>query len=128
MRLLLDTHLLLWAARGEPRMPSRALELINHPTNDLLFSAANIWEVVIKNSLGRDDFRVNPQVLRARLLENGYAELPILSKHALFVAGLPDLHRDPFDRILIAQALVEQVTLVTGDAALGRYSTSIVTV
>ena len=80
-----------------------------------------IWEIAIKRALGRDDFRVEPRVLRRGLLDNGYTELPITSEHAVSVDGLPDLHRDPFDRILLAQALSEGVTLVTADAQLARF-------
>lgn len=121
MKLLLDTHLLLWAA-GEPkRLPAAARKLINDARNELLFSAASLWEIVIKRSLGRDDFRVDPRLLRRGLLDNGYAELPISGEHALAVDGLPSLHKDPFDRLLVAQAQVESVTLLTADPLLGRY-------
>jgi PIN domain nuclease of toxin-antitoxin system len=123
---MLDTHLLLWAASGASELPAAAAALINDPTRDLAFSAANIWEVVIKSSLGRPDFKVNPHLLRTRLIENGYAELPITSEHTLALANLPDLHKDPFDRILIAQALVEGFTLLTADAVIASYPGPIV--
>lgn len=122
MKLLLDTHLLLWAA-GEPRrLPAAARKLINDARNELLFSAASLWEVIIKRSLGREDFRVDPRLLRRGLLDNGYAELPVSGEHALAVDGLPPLHKDPFDRILIAQSMVESVTLLTADPLLPNYS------
>jgi PIN domain nuclease of toxin-antitoxin system len=121
MKLLLDTHLLLWAA-GEPkRLSAAARKLIGDSRNELLFSAASLWEIVIKRSLGRDDFRVDPRLLRRGLLDNGYAELAVGGDHALAVDGLPSIHKDPFDRLLVAQAQVESVTLLTSDPLLGRY-------
>ncbi len=121
MRLLLDTQLLLWAAGQPQRLSAAALELLNDPLNVLLFSAASIWEIAIKSTLGRDHFRVDPRLLRRRLLDNGYAELPVTSQHAVNIDSLPPLHKDPFDRLLLAQALSEGITLVTGDARLARY-------
>lgn len=121
MKLLLDTHLLLWAA-GEPRrLTAAARKLLNDARNELLFSAASLWEIAIKRSLGREDFRVDPRLLRRGLLDNGYAELAISGEHALAVDGLPPLHKDPFDRILIAQSMVESVTLLTFDPLLAQY-------
>ncbi len=121
MRFLLDTQLLLWAA-GEPRkLPARARTLIANETHALHFSVASLWEVVIKRSLGRDDFVVDPHLLRRGLLEHGYAEVPVAGEHALALAGLPLLHRDPFDRLLVAQAAVEGMTLLTTDRQLARY-------
>lgn len=121
MKLLLDTHVLLWAA-GEPtRLTTSARRLLNHADNELLFSATSLWEIALKRTLGRDDFRVDPRVLRRGLLDNGYVELPITSEHAVTVDVLPPLHRDLFDRLLIAQALAEGVTLVTSDAQVARY-------
>ena len=122
MKLLLDTQLLLWAA-GEPqRLSAAARKQIDNPKNELLFSAASLWEIAIKNSLGRDDFRVEPRLLRRGLLDNGYAELPVTSQHAVNIDGLPPLHKDPFDRLLVAQATCEGITLLTGDTQLARYS------
>ncbi|MEZ5614379.1 MAG: type II toxin-antitoxin system VapC family toxin [Rhodocyclaceae bacterium] len=121
MKLLLDTHLLLWAA-GEPkRLSAAARKLIGDARNELLFSAASLWEIVIKRSLGREDFRVDPRLLRRGLLDNGYVELPISGEHALTVDGLPPVHKDPFDRILVAQSIVESVTLLTSDPLLAKY-------
>lgn len=115
MILLLDTHLLLWAA-GEPeRLSEEAKSLILNPDNRLWFSAASLWEITIKNSLGRRDFHVDPHILRRGLLENGYDELPIMGTHTLAVAHLPPIHRDPFDRILVAQAESEGVLLLSAD-------------
>jgi PIN domain nuclease of toxin-antitoxin system len=121
MKLLLDTHLLLWAA-GEPgRLPARARALIKDPANELLFSAASLWEIAIKCGLGRDDFRVDPRLLRRGLLDNSYGELPITSEHAVATESLPSIHRDPFDRILVAQATVEGITLLTVDPVVAQY-------
>jgi len=121
MKLLLDTHLLLWAA-GEPRrLPKQARILIDNPDNELLFSAASLWEVVIKRGLGREDFAVDARLLRRGLLDNGYSELPIISHHVVAIDGLPPIHKDPFDRILVAQATVEGVTLLTIDSVVSQY-------
>lgn len=120
MKLLLDTRLLLWAA-GEPeKLSVPARELLEDARNDLLFSAASIWEVAIKNSLGREDFFVEPNVLRRGLLDNSYQELPIESTHGAAVGGLPAIHKDLFDRILVAQATTEGMTLLTSDGLLVR--------
>ncbi|KQY33890.1 type II toxin-antitoxin system VapC family toxin [Rhizobium sp. Root483D2] len=121
MRFLLDTHILIWAAGDINLLPHDVRLLIEDGSNDLLFSPASIWEIAIKHGLGRDDFRTDPFVLRYRLLENGYIELPINSEHAIAIAGLPLLHKDPFDRILIAQAIIEGVVLITVDDMVLRY-------
>ena len=125
MKLLLDTHLLLWAAGAPKRLSPAARKLINDPANELLYSAASLWEIAIKRALGREDFRVDPRALRRGLLENGYAELAISGEHVLAVDALPALHKDPFDRILVAQSLAESVTLLTGDPQVARYSDTI---
>jgi PIN domain nuclease of toxin-antitoxin system len=121
MKVLLDTHLLLWAA-GEPRrLPAPARALIKDPANELVFSAASLWEIAIKRQLGREDFRVEPRLLRRGLLENSYSELPITSEHTVALDSLPPIHRDPFDRILVAQAMVEGIPLLTVDPVVARY-------
>ena len=121
MNLLLDTHLLLWAA-GEPhRLSARARAMIDDPANKLVFSAASIWEIAIKRGLGREDFRADPRLLRRGLMDNGYVELPVRSEHAVAIDNLPSIHKDPFDRLLIAQATVEGVVLLTVDPVLARY-------
>ncbi|MBS1032802.1 type II toxin-antitoxin system VapC family toxin [Gluconobacter cerinus] len=121
MKLLLDTHLLLWAA-GEPdRLSVRARSLMEDQDNDLVFSAASLWEVTIKAGLGRADFQIDPHLLRRGLIENGYEELPVTGQHALAVGQLPDVHRDPFDRILVAQATVEGLLLLTHDPLVQAY-------
>ncbi len=122
MKLLLDTHLLLWAAEGFEYLPSDAQTLMNEPENELFFSVASLWEVVIKCGLGREDFKVDPRILRRSLLDNGYHELPILSEHAVAIGALPPIHKDPFDRLLVAQAIVEGITLLTADARVAEYS------
>jgi len=121
MKLLLDTHLLLWAAGHPNRLSATALKLINAPANELLFSAASVWEVAIKRGLGRSDFQVDPRLLRRGLLDNGYSELPVLSDHVVAIDSLPPLHKDPFDRLLVAQATVEGITLLTTDSVVAQY-------
>ncbi|MTE01763.1 PIN domain-containing protein [Paracoccus sp. YIM 132242] len=121
MNLLLDTHLLLWSAFRPDRLSRDAATMIADPGNSLWFSAASIWEVAIKRALDRPDFRVDPGVLRAGLLANGYAELPIAGRHCLGLSGMPGIHADPFDRILIAQALAEGMMLLTSDARIKAY-------
>ena len=125
MRLLLDTHLLLWAA-GEPRRLSRkARTAIADPANTLFFSAASLWEVAIKSSLGRADFQVDAVQLLRGLVGNGYEELPVTGRHAAEVALLPDLHADPFDRMLVAQARAEGLLLLTADDQVAQYLTPV---
>lgn len=121
MKLLLDTQLLLWAAGQPERLSARARKLLDDPQNELLFSAASLWEIAIKSTLGREDFQVEPRLLRRGLLDNGYVELPVTSEHAVGIDTLPPHHKDPFDRLLVAQALVEGVVLLTADAKLALY-------
>lgn len=121
MKLLLDTHLLLWAAGDPGRLSDTASALISAPENELFFSAASLWEIAIKRGLGRSDFKVDARVLRRGLLDNGYSELPIGSEHAVAIDSLPPIHKDPFDRILVAQATVEGITLLTIDALVAQY-------
>jgi PIN domain nuclease of toxin-antitoxin system len=128
MKLLLDTHLLLWAANEPKRLPKAARTLIENLENEVLFSAASLWEIAIKSGLGREDFRVNARLLRRGLLDNGYTEVPITSEHAVSIDQLPVAHKDPFDRILVSQALVEGVTLLTNDKKLRTYPGPIRTV
>jgi PIN domain nuclease of toxin-antitoxin system len=121
VKFLLDTHLLLWAAAEPRRLSKQARALIDNPDNDLLFSAASLWEVAIKRGLGREDFKVDARLLRRGLLDNGYGELPIISDHVVAIDSLPPIHKDPFDRILVAQATVEGVTLLTVDSVVSQY-------
>ena len=121
MKLLLDTHLLLWAADSIERVPTGARALMADPENELLFSVASISEVAIKRGLNRPDFQVDARMLRRGLIDNGYHELPILSEHVLAIDALPPIHKDPFDRLLIAQAMIEGITLLTNDATVAQY-------
>lgn len=121
MKFLLDTHLLLWAAGHPNRLSAAARKLIDNPLNELSFSAASIWEVAIKRGLGRSDFQADPRLLRRGLLDNGYNELPILSEHVVAIDSLPPIHKDPFDRLLVAQAGVAGITLLTSDAVMAHY-------
>lgn len=121
MRLLLDTHLLIWVAEGSARLPALARTLIEDPASTPVFSIASLWEIAIKRSLGRSDLKIDSRILYRGLIESGYEELPVLGKHAVAVEGLPLIHKDPFDRLLVAQATVEGVTLLTCDALVARY-------
>lgn len=121
MKLLLDTQLLIWAAGFPDRMSAEARALIADTGNDLLFSAASLWEVAILSPLGRDEFDVDARLLRRGLLDNGYGELPVSSEHAVAVDGLPSIHKDPFDRLLVAQSMVEGITLLTTDDMVAQY-------
>ncbi len=131
MNYLLDTHLLLWSAgwdQADPKgsgLSATAARLIADTSHTIYFSAASIWEIAIKASLGREDFKVDPGLIRRGLLENAYSELPVTSEHAAAVCRLPALHKDPFDRLLIAQAQVEGLMLLTSDATVARYPGSI---
>lgn len=130
MKALLDTHLLLWAAvadadiQSNSALSAEARALIENESNELFFSPASVWEVAIKNALGKRDFRVDPHLFRRALLDNGYNELSITSLHAATVANLPDHHKDPFDRMLIAQATVEGIPLFTSDETVATYAAS----
>lgn len=121
MKFLLDTHLLLWAAGQPERLSKSARELIENPDNVLYFSAASIWEIAIKSSLGREDFKADSRLIRRGLIDNGYQEIAISSEHAAGVQALPLVHKDPFDRLLIAQSLSEGMPLVTVDPLLSQY-------
>ena len=121
MKVLLDTHLLIWAANSPKRIPAGTRELTDDERNEIFFNVASIWEVAIKRSLQRNNFDVDPRLLRRGLLDQMYVELNINSHHALQLLSLPPLHRDPFDRILIAQATVEGITLLTADPLIKQY-------
>lgn len=124
MKLLLDTHILLWSA--EDKLPTSAAHYLLDESNELYFSPVNIWEIAIKNGLKRADFNVELYALYSGLLNNGYEELHITSRHTLAVADLPDIHKDPFDRVLIAQAMVEGMKLVTSDSRIAQYSAPVI--
>jgi PIN domain nuclease of toxin-antitoxin system len=120
LKLLLDTHLPLWGA-AESRLSNDAKARINDPNSEVLFSPVSIWEIAIKSRLGGPDFNIDAAAFRRELFEFGYTELTINGLHAAAVGRLPDLHRDPFDRLLIAQAMVEGITLFSADEAVLRY-------
>lgn len=125
MKLLLDTHVLLWASASSTRLPRGARELLEDGGNDVYYSAASIWEIAIKAALGRVDFRVDLATLLPTLPDQGLIELSVTAQHAAAVAKLPLIHRDPFDRLLIAQSIAEPLTLLTNDATLGRYASNV---
>jgi PIN domain nuclease of toxin-antitoxin system len=124
VRILLDTHILIWAAAGT--LPKDAVSYVADPDNILFFSPANIWEIVIKKGLDRSDFQLDPYALYRGCLDNGYGELVITNRHALAIGELPQIHKDPFDRILLAQALVESISLLTSDEKLSAYPGDII--
>ena len=121
MKLLVHTHILLWIAGVSRRLPASARDVIEDTSNVIFFSTASIWEVAIKARLGYDDFAVDARKLRSNLIENNYQELPILGEHALGVANLPDIHKDPFDRIMIAQSFIEGLVMLTADRTVAKY-------
>ena len=121
MNFLLDTHLLLWAAGKPDQLSSEARELLLDLSNELWFSPASLWEITIKRSLNRADFRVDTRRLWRMLLSHGYRQLTISSEHVIAVGDLVPLHNDPFDRVLIAQARVEAITLLTADSVVASY-------
>ena len=121
MNLLLDTHLLVWTATRPERLSARARALLDDPANTLFFSAVSIWEIGIKRRLDRLDFQLDPSRLRGQLLVNDYRELDFISRHGIAVQDLPLLHRDPFDRALIAQARSEDLTLMSSDSDIADY-------
>jgi PIN domain nuclease of toxin-antitoxin system len=122
VKLLLDTHLLLWIANDDPKLPAEARVAVENPEVTPYFSVVSIWEIVIKNALGRSDFKVDARVLRRELIDAGYEELQVKGQHALEVEQLPLIHHDPFDRLLIAQAISEGIFLMTHDNAIAQYS------
>ena len=122
MRILLDTHVLIWSLHHVERLPSDLCEALSRRENDVYFSAASIWEIAIKTALRRFDFNYRPDDIAAAARETGFAELPVSASQASQVAYLPPIHGDPFDRLLIAQALSMPATLVTANAVLSAYS------
>jgi PIN domain nuclease of toxin-antitoxin system len=121
MRFLLDTHLVIWIPVSGPRLSRSARVLLGDPANEFIFSVVSLWEVAIKRSIGKIDSKIDPRIIRRELLAVGYDELPVLAQHAVEVDALPFIHKDPFDRLLIAQAIVEGITLLTVDATVARY-------
>ena len=121
MRILLDTHLLLWAMAASRKLPRTVKTQLLASTNEIYYSAASLWEIAIKQGLGRKDFKIDIDALMAALPASGFIELPITALHATGVAQLPAIHKDPFDRLLVAQSMAEPMTLLTNDAVLGGY-------
>ncbi len=126
MNLLLDTHVALWAIADSPKLPLKARELIASPRTNVWISTASIWEIAIKYSLGRGDMPISGQAALRYFSESGYRQLPIEAEHAVAIEDLPAHHSDPFDRILVAQALVEPMRLMTHDATVALYSDTII--
>ncbi|MBP6900110.1 MAG: type II toxin-antitoxin system VapC family toxin [Burkholderiaceae bacterium] len=126
MNLLLDTHVALWAISDSPRLPPKARELLVSAKTTVWVSAASVWEIAIKHGLGRGDMPVSAQDALRYFQDSGYRILAIEAEHAAAVEQLPSHHSDPFDRILIAQALVEPMRLMTHDTLVARYSDTII--
>jgi PIN domain nuclease of toxin-antitoxin system len=121
VRLLLDTHILLWVIAESRKLSRPAREFIGDPAHELAFSAVSLWEIAIKAGLRRADFQIDVGSVRKRLFDNGYSEIAATGAHAAALANLPLIHKDPFDRLLMAQATVEGLTLVTGDPVVAKY-------
>jgi PIN domain nuclease of toxin-antitoxin system len=128
VRVLLDTQLLLWAAAKSRRIPKQARQILESRANEIYFSAASIWEIAIKLALRRRDFDVDLERLRPALAEMEFLELPVTAAHAAGVVSLPAIHKDPFDRMLLAQGLAEAARLITTDLALARYGSAVLLV
>jgi len=124
VKLLLDTHMLIWSAAD--KLPLTAAKYILDETNELFFSPASIWEIIIKRGIGRQDFFIDPYRLYHGLLDNGYTEMTITTRHALAVDSLPNVHKDPFDRILLGQSIAEGISLLTSDSVLAKYSAPVI--
>ena len=121
MKFLLDTEFVLWVPIDDRRIGGQAREILTDSANQFVFSVSSIWEIAIKKALRRQDFQFDPREIRRLLIENGYEELTLQSRHVVAVDSMAPIHKDPFDRILIAQAMVEGITLLTSDATIARY-------
>jgi PIN domain nuclease of toxin-antitoxin system len=121
LRFLLDTHFVVWVPVNDDRISRQARTILNDPANQFVFSVSSIWEIAIKRGLQRRDFLFDPREIRRQLIENGYEELTLQSRHVVAVDSMASIHKDPFDRILIAQAMVEGITLLTADPAIAQY-------
>jgi PIN domain nuclease of toxin-antitoxin system len=113
--------LLLWATEASPRLPAAARRLMTDPANEPVFSVASIWEIAIKHSKGNPGFHAEPTLVRNELLANGYTELDVTGPQVIATSTLPPIHKDPFDRLLIAQAMIEGITLLTADVNIAQY-------
>ncbi len=125
MRVLVDTQLLLWAAAKSRRLPRQARQILESRPNEIYFSAASIWEIAIKLALGRRGFDLDLERFRAALPEMDFQELPVTAAHAASVVSLPPIHKDPFDRMLVAQSISETLRFMTTDGALGQYGSTV---
>ena len=125
MRVLLDTPMLLWAAAMSARLPGQARMLLEDASNEVYCSVASLWEIAIKSALRRPDFDVDLKALRAALPEMAIAELPVTGQHIEALTALPPIHKDPFDRLLVAQAIAEPLVLLTNDAMLAGYGSGV---
>jgi len=121
VKLLLDTNILIWASASSDRLSAEARAFIKDGENQIAFSVASLWEIVIKTGQGRSNFQIDAEELRRAMMSEGWLELPILAEHVMAVAALPPIHRDPFDRLLLAQAQTEGMLLLTSDDLLGSY-------
>ncbi len=122
MRVLLDTHALFWYIDGDPQLSAKSCSLIQDASNNILISPASYWEIAIKVSLGKLKLnRAYDEFVEIGLNTYGFQVLPILPSHTAMVVGLPFHHKDPFDRLLVAQALVEQISIISNDSALDAY-------
>jgi PIN domain nuclease of toxin-antitoxin system len=121
VKFLLDTEFVLWVPIDDRRIGGQAREILTDSANQFVFSVSSIWEIAIKKALRRQDFQFDPREIRRLLIENGYEELTLQSRHVVAVDSMAPIHKDPFDRILIAQAMVEGITLLTSDATIARY-------
>jgi PIN domain nuclease of toxin-antitoxin system len=121
MRILPDSHILAWFAEDDPKLTSEMRSLLESDDDELFFSSASIWELTIKRGLNRTGFNIEPRILHRALLDNGFQELGVNSRHAFALESLPPIHKDPFDRILIAQATAEGMLLLTSDETVARY-------
>lgn len=126
MNLLLDTHVALWAITDSPKLSKKAREIIESPMSSVWISAATIWEISIKHSLGRGEMPVSGHDTLHYFRKSGYRFLPVEAEHAAAIEGLPAHHNDPFDRILVAQALTEPMRLLTHDSMMARYSDTVI--
>ena len=126
MKLMLDTQALLWAVARPELLSEQARQLLADEDNEIFFSPVSLWEVAIKNSLNRPSFQVDSKILQAQLLARDYHEIAITGHHATAVSDLPLLHKDPFDRLLLAQAKTEGISLITSDAILSTYPAPVI--
>jgi len=124
-RFLVDTQLLLWNVYGSRKLPARVARLFQDGRHEFFYSAASLWEIAIKAARGREDFTADTTAIRGALEANGFHELPVAAQHAVALSGLPPIHADPFDRMLIAQALAEPMALITSDERFAAYPGSI---